>query len=240
MLGKSALIIGATGAVGKFLLQELLSSPAYSRVGEFGRRVTSSECITTGKEKLVQKVLDFENLGASRLKQGKWDVVFLTFGTQMVKVGSDAAFEKIDREYVVNVAREAMNDDPSVSQRVVYVSSAGADPKSHFLYPRSKGLTELGLAELGYKETIIFRPAALTHAERSERRLMESVAISLLNIRKSWVRNYSVPCPTLATALKNVGVLSSATLQQCATKDADVPFTLVDNQAIRPLADVTL
>lgn len=142
---------------------------------------------------------------------------------------------------------------------------------------RSKGLTELGLAELGYKETIIFRPAALTHAERSERRLMESVAmyVALIIVPISvslylcfqLVIEYSqelgpkvfrssnyfhhgyslhgvlmlaIQCPTLATALKNAGALNGATLQQYATKDADVPFTLVDNGAIRPLADVTL
>lgn len=76
--GKSALVLGATGATGRFLLQELLSSPAYSRVGEYGRRVTAPEAITTGKEKLEQKTIDFEKLSESGLKNGKWDVVFIT------------------------------------------------------------------------------------------------------------------------------------------------------------------
>lgn len=40
---------------------------------------------------------------------------------------------------------------------------------------RSKGLTENGLAELGYKDTIIFRPGFLANAERKGGRLMESV-----------------------------------------------------------------
>lgn len=40
---------------------------------------------------------------------------------------------------------------------------------------RSKGLTELGLARLGYADTIVFRPGFLRGAERPEKRLTESV-----------------------------------------------------------------
>jgi len=41
MTNQSALIIGATGATGKKLLNELLSSPHFARVGEYGRRWVS-------------------------------------------------------------------------------------------------------------------------------------------------------------------------------------------------------
>lgn len=79
MSSQSALIIGATGAVGKHLLTELLSSPNFTRVGEYGRRVTPIEKITAGKEKLEQKTIDFEKLEESGLNNGKWDVVFVTY-----------------------------------------------------------------------------------------------------------------------------------------------------------------
>ncbi|CAL1710219.1 unnamed protein product [Somion occarium] len=237
MSGKSALILGATGATGKFLLQELLKSPAYSRVGEYGRRVTPSEDITAGKEKLVQKTIDFEKLGESGLKEGNWDVVFVTLGTRRANVESNAAFEKVDREYVVNAMREAKSDDSAVGQRLVYVSAIGANPKSYLLYTRSKGLTEQELSKLGYKDTIIFRPASLTEGKRTEHRFLESIAISIANLRQSWQNTYTIPCPTFAKALKNTGVLDKATIEKYATKDADVPFTLIENDGIRPLAD---
>ena len=32
-----------------------------------------------GKEKLEQKTIDFENLSAAGLKDGKWDVVYVTY-----------------------------------------------------------------------------------------------------------------------------------------------------------------
>lgn len=80
MSGKSALIIGATGAVGKHLLRELLNSPDFTKVGEYGRRVTSTTLLgdATSLGKLEQKVIDFEKLGEAGLKDGKWDVVFIT------------------------------------------------------------------------------------------------------------------------------------------------------------------
>jgi oxidoreductase len=101
MTNQSALIIGATGATGKKLLNELLSSPHFTRVGEYGRRwvcipftlpvtyhgemefaccrVTPEDQLGPGKAKLEQKVIDFERLEASGLKDGKWDVVYITY-----------------------------------------------------------------------------------------------------------------------------------------------------------------
>lgn len=78
-LASSALIIGATGQTGHHLLQSLLASPHFTRVGEYGRKVTSPSDIKIGKNKLEQKVVDFEKIQEYGLKQGKWDVVFITY-----------------------------------------------------------------------------------------------------------------------------------------------------------------
>ena len=40
--------------------------------------MTDREKINDGAEKLEQKVIDFEDLSQSGLKEGKWDVVFIT------------------------------------------------------------------------------------------------------------------------------------------------------------------
>ncbi|KAH7910060.1 hypothetical protein BJ138DRAFT_1153802 [Hygrophoropsis aurantiaca] len=207
---QSALILGATGATGKHLLSQLLSSPHFSRVGEYGRRVSSLE----GKEdaiksKLEQKVIDFEKLGESGLKDGKWDVVFITLGTTRAKAGSAAAFERIDREYVVNAAKEAKSDDPAHEQRIVYVSSGGANPSSPFPYLRSKGLTEQALASLGYADTIVFHPGVLKNTERSENRIAETV-VGWIGVCTSGFNATQVPL--LAKSVLNAGRLGSFSL----------------------------
>ncbi len=79
MTGKSALIIGATGQTGQHLLKELLASDYFTRVGEYGRRVTDAKDIVAGKDKLEQKVVDFEKIQPGEWKDGKWDVLFITF-----------------------------------------------------------------------------------------------------------------------------------------------------------------
>ena len=75
--GQSALIFGATGATGRHLLRELLLSKQFDRVGEFGRRVTSAVDLPE-KQKLEQRVIDFENLDSASIRNGNWDVVFIT------------------------------------------------------------------------------------------------------------------------------------------------------------------
>lgn len=79
MSAQTALLIGASGQTGQHLLKELLNSPRFSQVFEYGRRLTNLESISHGKEKLQQKVIDFEKLSESGLKDGQWDVVFITY-----------------------------------------------------------------------------------------------------------------------------------------------------------------
>ena len=102
MSGRSALLLGATGAVGKKLLAELLASNEWNKIGEFGRSVTAPENMPPGQRdgRLEQKVIDFEDLDAAGLKDGRWDVVFVTLGTTRAQAGSAERFEKIDRECV--------------------------------------------------------------------------------------------------------------------------------------------
>lgn len=79
MTGQTALLLGATGQVGQNILKELLSSQHFTKIGEFGRRVTVPESIPDkDKEKLVQKTIDFEKLDEAGLTKEKWDVVFIS------------------------------------------------------------------------------------------------------------------------------------------------------------------
>ena len=90
-------------------------------------------------------------------------------------------FIRIDREYVLAGAKAAQV--PSLEQKVVYVSSGAASSSSFFPYVKSKGLTEEGLALLGYQETIIFRPGMLViPGGRAEHRLVEKIAASVLSL----------------------------------------------------------
>ncbi|KAF9265223.1 hypothetical protein L218DRAFT_924360 [Marasmius fiardii PR-910] len=238
---KTALIIGATGQSGAYLLKELLASPHYSRVHEYGRRLTNLESLSEGKEKLEQKAINFDKLEEEgALKGGKWDVVFITLGTTRANAGSAEAFEKIDREYVVRAAKEAKSSDPSHSQRLVYCSSNGANSQSLFLYPRSKGLTEEGLAALGYSDTIIFRPALLAGTARPERRIAEILASKVTGVLSHFTSSLEIKVSALGKAMSVAGYLGTDNLppQAGASKAGKegAQFTLIGNTGALELA----
>jgi len=243
---KSALIIGATGATGRHLLRELLGSSHFTRVAEYGRRTTPEDKladIAGVKEKLVQKTINFDKLSepdspeVQDIREGKWDVLFITLGTTRSDAGGTAAFEKIDREYVVNAAKAAKSTDPSHEQRVVYLSSVGANASSSFLYPRSKGMTENALASLGYSDTIVFRPAFLANADRGKTRVLEVIAGSLAFLTSPITSKMSIDVGLLAKSMRLAGELGSKALPPAAKATTEragpgpeaAQFTLLDN-----------
>jgi len=234
MAGQSALLIGATGGTGKHLLRELLASPHFMRVGEFGRRVTPKEQLPSGADKLQQKVIDFEKLDEAGLKEGNWDVVLITLGTSLKAAGSAANFEKIDREYVLNVAKAAKTEDPNHLQRLVYLSSSLSDAKSSHLYPRNKGLTEQGMASIGYSDTIVFRPFILRGAQRPEFRLNE-LLIGLVTTPLSYISSrIEIYVSQLAKSMRIAAQVGSADLPAAAepTKEnfEGKPLTFIGNK----------
>ncbi|KAI5123473.1 hypothetical protein M0805_008843 [Coniferiporia weirii] len=245
MSGKSALLLGATGAVGKHALRELLASGEYTRVCEAGRRVTPLGDLPGAQGKLEQRTVDFERISEAGLREGRWDVVVITMGTTKAAAGSAEAFEKIDREYVVNSARAAKSEDPSHEQRLVYCSANLANANSSLLYPRSKGLTENELAGLGYTDTIVFRPSYLANAERSGSRLAESLAAPVMNLASHFFSSMQIDVATLAKSMTRAGHLGSTRLPPAAgATTAHTPsgaaFTVIGNAGAERLAKAEL
>jgi len=235
---KSALILGATGQTGRYLLRELIASPTFTRVCEAGRRVTSeADLPAQSSGKLEQKVIDFERLDESGLKEGKWDVVFVALGTTAKAAGSSENFTKIDREYVVNAAKAAKADN---DQRLIYVSSSMANPRASALYTRSKGLTEQALAELGYKDTVIFRPGALSGTQRSDSRPAEKVLLMITGVLSRFSSSLQINVDTLAKSIRVVGEKGTSGLPAGVNAPQENwggrSFTVIDNQGALALS----
>ncbi|KAI9101925.1 hypothetical protein DFS34DRAFT_612018 [Phlyctochytrium arcticum] len=167
----ACIVMGATGAVGKALVRDLMETDAFSKVTLLLRREVEYE--GPHPEKLVQHKVDFENLDESLLKGH--DTMFCTFGTTKKQAGSAEAFQKIDRDYVLNAAQKFKAANPSTPLHFLYTSSTGANPTSWFLYPRTKGEIENGLKSAGFDKCTIVRPGFLgTEESRKESRLAEN------------------------------------------------------------------
>ncbi|GAA6017612.1 hypothetical protein JCM11491_005301 [Sporobolomyces phaffii] len=176
------IVLGASGQTGKEALATALGTPSIASVFSFGRNSPPVDHLA-GAAKLVHTQLDYDKLllgkdspeyqaEAQKLKDADADAVLITLGTTRKNAGSAQAFEKIDREYVLKAAEAARIQGKK--QRVVYLSSASSNSASSFLYVRSKGLTEEGLAAIGYNETVIARPGYLdVPGGRGETRIVE-------------------------------------------------------------------
>ncbi|GAA5853621.1 hypothetical protein JCM8547_007387 [Rhodosporidiobolus lusitaniae] len=213
MTEQTVILLGGTGEVGSKTLAALLESPFVSRVHSYGR--TSPEVDQAHTSKFTHTPFDFDALLAEstapgaeskKLSEVGADAVIIALGTTRKNAGSAERFEKIDREYVLAAGKAARREDKT--QRLVYVSSAGSDSSSWFLYPKSKGLTEEGLAAIGYNETFIFRPGYLAvPGGRNESRIAETAFGTVTNALSSFSSSLQIPTPVLGKALVKAATL---------------------------------
>lgn len=163
---QSALIAGATGLVGGYLLRDLLAAREYGRVTAVGRRPTG----------LVDPKLDEVRAEFSRLEPAlaavTADDAFCCLGTTIRRAGSREAFRAVDHGAVLAFAWAARR---AGAQRLFVVSALGADPAARVFYNRVKGETEQALTVLGFGTLAVFRPSLL-RGPRTEFRLGERLA----------------------------------------------------------------
>ena len=168
----TALIAGATGLVGSYLVDQLVAAPEYERVIAVTRRPLEVE-----HPKLIEVHASFDAL--DRLPEPlRGDDAFCCLGTTMKKAGSRDAFRAVDHGAVLAFAWAAQRGG---AKRFFTVSAMGADPASRIFYNRVKGETEQALEVLGFDTLAIFRPGLL-RGPRKEYRLGErlgAVALAL-------------------------------------------------------------
>ena len=100
---KCALILGGTGESGKRVLDELRVSDLISKVIMINRReIEVPE--GPGKEKIEQKLVDFDKLDDNKEAFNEAEIAFCCLGTTRGKAGKEG-FIKVDYDYVVNSAK---------------------------------------------------------------------------------------------------------------------------------------
>ena len=170
-MGKSALVLGATGVVGRELVRELCESPGYDEVEVWTRRE-----IGFCHPKFHVRIIDFE--GISDIAPHKFDEIFCALGMTMKQAGSREAFLRVDVDYVYAAAKWGK---AAGVRRFVLVSSQGANEGSSSFYLRAKGRIERRVSELGFDSLQIVR-SPLILGERSDIRPLERLAVVLFKL----------------------------------------------------------
>ncbi len=163
---KTALIAGATGLVGGFLLEELLRDNRYAHVVAVTRNR-----IGMHHPRLLNMVADFNHL-TSAGDEIQADDVFCCLGTTIRKVGSQQAFRKVDYDYTLQLAQLTFQQG---AKKFLLVSALGANPSSLIFYNRVKGEVENAVMKIGFYACHIFRPSLLL-GPRTEKRPGEDAA----------------------------------------------------------------
>lgn len=164
-----AVLIGATGAVGKDLLQALLEDARYTEVVAFARRALGVQ-----HEKLREHTIDFD-APATWQELVKGDVLFSTLGTSLKQAGSKEAQRHIDYDYQLTFAKAARANGV---KSLVLLSSIGADSKSSIFYLRLKGELDDAVQCLGFDSLSIVRPPSLIRAK--SKRFGETASVKFL------------------------------------------------------------
>lgn len=204
---KTAIIFGVTGLTGKALLHNIVEDARYSKIHIVTRRPCGF--IHPKVEEILFNYKNFKELPSI-----KADHVFCCLGTTIKKAGSKEAQQIIDRDYPIDIAKYA---NTLGAEKMVTVSSIGADAKSSNFYLRTKGEMEEGVKS-NFKHSVFVRPSFLL-GNREEMRIGERIGIAL----------FSIINPLLFGGLSKykgiqVSQLSKAMINACFNKTEEVLY----------------
>ena len=198
-VGMKALVLGATGAIGKDLVEQLLNDAAFERVDIFVRRE-----VKIPSAKLVVHVIDFDH-PEQWADQLTGDVLFSTLGTTIRAAGSRDAQWKVDYTYQYNAAEAAcMNGVPCY----VLVSSVGANARSKVFYTKMKGALDDAVRTLGFEGCFILRPPSLVR-KGSDRFGEKAGVVVLKTFNAIGLMRKFTPMPTEAVAAAMIRLAKS-------------------------------
>lgn len=141
------------------------------------------------------------------------DALICALGTTWKKSGKDeAAFRAVDQDLVLATAQAAK---AAGVERLVAVSSAGADWRSKNFYLRTKGEVERALGDIRFKRLDILRPGLLRGSRSGDRRLLERLGMMLsplvdLAMQGKYAAYRSIRAETVASAALELAMRRAA------------------------------
>lgn len=198
---KKAVIVGATGEVGRNILKILIDKNYYDKIYLLGRKSIFN---IPNYNKIEKIVVDFENLEFDFNILNNADV-FWSLGTRPI-----FEFEKIDYIYPTRFAKICENKIKSFN----FVSSMGANKNIKIPYSHFKIQTENFLKKLNLGFVRIYKPSLLIAPHRTKMFNFEKVTIPLFIIinnllifkLKNWcgIRSYDLANNIVINAINKV------------------------------------
>jgi len=160
---KGILVAGATGEVGKRLVEKLIVQNPSTPIHALVRRVSDSI-----PKEVTQHVVDFDNLDTIVLTEAFY-MAYCCLGTTIKQAGSKQAFKNVDYGYVLAFAHLAQRHGIN---HFCCISAVGANKHASNFYLAVKGETEHHLSQMNWHQLWLVRPSLLL-GPRTEFRLAE-------------------------------------------------------------------
>lgn len=218
-MGKTAIIIGATGLTGGILLQQLLEDERYEKIKLFGRSK-----VAVKNKKIEEHLVDLFKPDSFK-NDFTGDEVYCCIGTTKKKTPDEETYEKIDRGIPVSAAILARkNNIPGFA----VISALGANKDSKIFYSRIKGQMEAEVLAQDISKTYIFQPSLIA-GDREENRTMENLAATVMKVAK----------PFMAGPLKKYRPIHPETIASAMIKvfNEGYPKNHITSEEIKQIAE---
>lgn len=161
----TALVVGATGAVGSALVDQLATADHVDRVVALTRRP-----VEHASDRVENQVVDFARLD-DFADDFRGDLLFSALGTTRALAGSTEAQRVVDHDYQLAAARLGAAGGV---RHYLLVSSGQANSRSRNPYLRMKGELEESVNAMAFERVSIFRPGLIL-GDRPDSRPAEAV-----------------------------------------------------------------
>ena len=199
---KTVMITGATGMIGRLVLEHCLQSQEISRVISLVRR---SSGVT--HQKLQEVVIEeFIDLDEDAQYWESVDVVYYCLGVYTGAVNKEL-FRQITVDYPEALARVLRKKSPNLV--FCLLSGAGADriEKSRMMFAKDKGAIENRLSSMGFRSFHAFRPGYIYPVtKRQEPNFSYGLMRILYPVLKLLGDNTSIKSTDLAASMFFVGL----------------------------------
>jgi hypothetical protein len=166
---RKAIIFGASGFVGSYLLTELLNNSDYEEV-----TIVVRKDLNIRHPKLKILIGNYHSLSDLKTQFIAEDV-FITLGSTKKKTPKQDEYYQVDHDYPVLAANIAQQNGAT---SIFLLTAIGANSESNVFYVRTKGEAERDIIALNFAHTHIFRPSMIM-GSRKEKRLAEKMMMKI-------------------------------------------------------------
>ena len=171
-MGKTAIILGATGLTGSILLTKLLKDNRYETIRLFSR--TKIKGLPKKVKQYIGNLLVLENFK----NDFTGDEVYCCIGTTAKKTPDKTNYKAID--YGIPVAAAELSKANGI-QTFLVVSALGSNAKSNIFYNKTKGEMEQAVLSQKIKNTYLLQPSIIG-GNRNETRIGEKIGLVLFKL----------------------------------------------------------